>query len=1089
MNSVSDNLPEIEAKIMSGLKDFQRATVERIDELYRRGQMRVLVSDEVGLGKTLVARGTVAKLAKLRKEQGDNLVKVVYICSNAAIADQNLSKLKISQNVRKESVSYSRLSMQHLNIYMQENDPELLNSFIQLIPLTPETSFRMTQGSGTVNERALMFALLKRIPDLSVHEKALEVAMKDTAISAWDSWAKNWYEQQVIRCDQVSKGRYIKEMLAAIEKELNTVIEDNGSKYKLRNLLISMCTSIEKNEYKRINNNYTIGKLRIAFARISLERLDPDLVIMDEFQRFKFLINADPESETGMLASKFFSTESVRMLLLSATPYKMYSTLEEIDETQVDEHYSEFLDVMKFLNVSEDENTAFRDVWSNYSIQLKEFSKGTTTVISAKSAAEDAMYSHVLRTERISAKENADIIDDSDVKIPVSVLEQDIESYIQAQELLDEIGAPFNVPIDYIKSTPYLMSFMRDYQLKRYVEKYFKEHPNEMWKINKKTLWLDKKSLDKYAKIQSGNARVDHVMNHVFNGKPELLLWIPPSKPYYEPMGVYKNTEGFSKTLVFSSWEMVPRMVASLISYNAERLTVGKLAQNAGDRRAHYFNTGDKRYPSARLNFSVSLGRPNSMTLFCLMYPSAFLSECYNPIKCLNEGLSLKDIEKQVKTSISEKLNKYRTPENGQPDFRWYYVAPMLFDSPGYVTGWLNAEDKLAAYDDDEDTSKRSKGFMTHLNTLRKLYYELDCGRKVTLGRKPDDLLDVLTDMAIASPAICIHRTYRKYVVKNKSFDSYMPSQIAKLFINRMNTVESTAAVELACGKKSDDAHWQNVLTYCKHGNLQAMFDEYAHLISSGIDDSDDMVDKIHAVVAESMDFRTTPYEIDTFQDFYKRMNGGKDSKPRIRSHFAVAFTKGDGKEKDADRKKSVRNAFNSPFRPFVLASTSIGQEGLDFHNYCRKIVHWNLPSNPIDLEQREGRINRFECLAIRQNISRRYGSISFNRDIWNEMFDEAAKTEKTEGCSDLIPYWGLRESDDMIRIERIVPMYPFSRDGLAYERLIKILSLYRLTLGQARQEELLEYMLQNCPNQDDIKDMFINLSPFYRKTKQTELS
>ena len=92
MSSVSDKLPEIEAKIMSGLKDFQRATVERIDELYRSGQMRVLVSDEVGLGKTLVARGTVAKLAKLRKEQGDNLVKVVYICSNAAIADQNLSQ-------------------------------------------------------------------------------------------------------------------------------------------------------------------------------------------------------------------------------------------------------------------------------------------------------------------------------------------------------------------------------------------------------------------------------------------------------------------------------------------------------------------------------------------------------------------------------------------------------------------------------------------------------------------------------------------------------------------------------------------------------------------------------------------------------------------------------------------------------------------------------------------------------------------------------------------------------------------------------------------------------------------------------------
>ena len=44
--------------------------------------------------------------------------------------------------------------------------------------------------------------------------------------------------------------------------------------------------------------------------------------------------------------------------------------------------------------------------------------------------------------------------------------------------------------------------------------------------------------------------------------------------------------------------------------------------------------------------------------------------------------------------------------------------------------------------------------------------------------------------------------------------------------------------------------------------------------------------------------------------------------------------------------------------RPFVLATTSIGQEGLDFHNYCRVIMYWNLPSNPMDLEQREGRKN-----------------------------------------------------------------------------------------------------------------------------------
>ena len=250
----------------------------------------------------------------------------------------------------------------------------------------------------------------------------------------------------------------------------------------------------------------------------------------------------------------------------------------------------------------------------------------------------------------------------------------------------------------------------------------------------------------------------------------------------------------------------------------------------------------------------------------------------------------------------------------------------------------------------------------------------------------------------------------------------------------------------------------------------------------NGFDADNNLVGNLHHSIATSMDVRTTIYTVDTFNSFKARANGGKEKATALRSHFAVAFTKGDGKEKDADRKKVIRNAFNSPFRPFVLASTSIGQEGLDFHNYCRRIVHWNLPSNPIDLEQREGRINRFECLAIRQNIAKRYGTVSFKKNIWKEMFDEAAKVENGGEGSDLIPFWGLTEKEDMVRIERIVPMYPFSRDELAYERLIKILSLYRLTLGQARQEELLEYIFKNCDDLDEMKNYFINLSPYYKK-------
>ena len=225
--NVINQIEKIENTVISGLKDFQKATVTRIDQLYRAGQMRVLVSDEVGLGKTLIARGTIAKLAKLQKEVGDNLVKVVYICSNASIAEQNLNKLRITSELRTERTGSSRLSMQHLSIFKQENDADLLSRYIQLIPLTPDTSFRMTNGAGTYPERALMFAILKRLPELSQYTKALEFAMKDGASSGWDGWAKSWYETEVLECDKLSGGKYLSYMLDKVSEELKEPAEEN----------------------------------------------------------------------------------------------------------------------------------------------------------------------------------------------------------------------------------------------------------------------------------------------------------------------------------------------------------------------------------------------------------------------------------------------------------------------------------------------------------------------------------------------------------------------------------------------------------------------------------------------------------------------------------------------------------------------------------------------------------------------------------------------------------------------------------------------------------------------------------------------
>ena len=115
-----NTLQEIDEKTMAQLKDFQCATVERINELFCHGQNRVLVADEVGLGKTLIARGVIAKTARQHFSKSKDTFKIVYICSNQVIANQNIQKLDVFNIKPDGKESDARLSMQHLKIAEQE---------------------------------------------------------------------------------------------------------------------------------------------------------------------------------------------------------------------------------------------------------------------------------------------------------------------------------------------------------------------------------------------------------------------------------------------------------------------------------------------------------------------------------------------------------------------------------------------------------------------------------------------------------------------------------------------------------------------------------------------------------------------------------------------------------------------------------------------------------------------------------------------------------------------------------------------------------------------------------------------------------
>ncbi|WP_022932108.1 DEAD/DEAH box helicase [Treponema bryantii] len=1110
-NNLNDDFEDIKNDIFSELKNFQIDTINEIENKYEVGIRRVLVSDEVGLGKTLVAKGVIVKRAIFLREKGYPHISIIYVCSNSSICGQNLKKLRISNNVLIDNTQSSRLSMQHLQIFNREINIKENNNYISLIPLTPSTSFKIT-GSGLKEERALIYVLLKEwrkknTSQISEQElESLKNKMMIAARSNWDSAIKE--ETEAVRtCNKKTNGEYLSYMINMISNHINTIppktLINDGDKTYLQ-YIKELCNNTREDIIK------ITSILRYLFADISLERLRPDLVILDEFQRFNDLLVQNKKSETTeeekeasdlhLLCEKFFNASETNVLLLSATPYKMYASLDEIEENQLDEHFEEFYELMYFLRDSSESQIEFKNIWDNYSKLLKEGHYSNKDFLIAKEKAQEALFNNICRTERISTKNVTDLIESTNYKKPFKITREDVISYIEAQNTLNILHIESIVPVDYSKSCPFLLSFMKDYKMKQSIEQKATQTVNhdEIDNLSNSHLWLSHEDINEYKKINSYNSRFENLKTSVFKNDSHLLLWIPPSIPYYDFGGVFAKQKHFSKTLIFSAWEMVPRMASSLLSYEEDRLTVHVVAEkNKTNKKSYFLNDiaeedddekkQKKRYPPPRLNLKTKKEKENnriqavSLTLFTHLYPSETLCNLYSPSTWLNKNVSdLEVIKTSIKTTLRTKMEKLRLPQKKGNDRKWYYLIPMLLDSKSYVDKWFCAVERLI----QEASNKERKPLEIYFNELQ-YWYNCAYEKKYQLfGGIPADIDEMLSIMTLASPATCIRRSYLVY---KTDFDLSFPTEFAKGFLNRMDKPEALSIVELSTTNKKikDDDHWRNLLNYCLDGNFQALLDEYCHVLSNNENLKDKFfINNLHTSLIDSLRIHTARYSFDTHEDFKNRCLSKKSNKKvsKIRTHYAVSFTQGDGNETDTNRKESVRKAFNSPFWPFILISTSVGQEGLDFHNYCRKIVHWNLPGNPIDLEQREGRINRYECLAIRQNIAQRYSSFAkYSNDIWKSIFDIAAQFENPEKKSQIIPHWGLTHKDNMIKIERSVLMYPYSLDEENYNRLTRILALYRLTLGQPRQEELINFLSENCKDLEECKNMAMNLSPYER--------
>jgi hypothetical protein len=193
---------------------------------------------------------------------------------------------------------------------------------------------------------------------------------------------------------------------------------------------------------------------------------------------------------------------------------------------------------------------------------------------------------------------------------------------------------------------------------------------------------------------------------------------------------------------------------------------------------------------------------------------------------------------------------------------------------------------------------------------------------------------------------------------------------------------------------------------------------------------------------------------------------GAGDEGFLLRCHAAMPFA--DAKvenaltgQEDRLRTDDMRRSFNTPFWPHVLATTSLGQEGLDFHVWCRQLLHWDLCPSPLDLEQREGRIQRFGGLSVRSALAGSLRQKTLNEfgemtSPWAVLATHADH-EFRHDASGRSPWWSCPSE----KVDRLFVVLPQSRQTTKFDHLSRLRWLYRLALGQPHQQDFIEIVSQ----------------------------
>ena len=414
------------AVVLGRLKDFQKRTAEyAFHRLFQApdSTRRFLIADEVGLGKTLVAAGLIGLTVEHLRAIDTPRVDVIYICSNQAIARQNVNRIKQILGIETEPLA-SRITLLPYRLRTLENP-------VNLIALTPGTSFNSASAEGVIEERIILYRMLRQVWGSIVRDRRLVFLGGLQSVGRFRDYER-WIPDRPID--------------AGIMHRFASSVGGNGSGLQREFVELSNALSRNRTRETLAHRRHFVSRLRRLLAESCLNALEPDLVILDEFQRFRELLDCNTES--GELAQHLFDYEDshtkVRTVLLSATPYKMYTASHEID----DDHYRDFLGTVDFLQRPVGSVEPLEEALREFRSELLWVAgsagfgvEATDRLSGYRNRIQNELGRVMARTERRSA----DVVGDPMLAtrdLPVELEADEVETYLSARDIATAANAP-----------------------------------------------------------------------------------------------------------------------------------------------------------------------------------------------------------------------------------------------------------------------------------------------------------------------------------------------------------------------------------------------------------------------------------------------------------------------------------------------------------------------------------------------------------------------------------------------------------------------------------------------------------------------